>query len=110
MKAMRNSKDALCATFQRRHVDPELARVYAMTAFRKNTLSLNCLLANALVDVYLYHTNGGPSFLRIQGNKSIALRILDSRYSFLWSRGPSSMKYYVHGREFMKYSVEKTDF
>ena len=108
--AMSTAKDALCVTFQRRHVDPELNVVYAMTAFRKNTLALNCLFASALSFIDLSYTSGGgPSFLRAQGNTCIALPMPDSRYSFLWSEGPPNLNPEVHSRGFMKHVVQSPD-
>ena len=81
---MSKTKDALCVIFQRRYVNPELARVYSMTAFRVSALAVNCLFASALPFMDLsYKSGGGTSFLRLQGNTYIALRMPDSRYSFL---------------------------
>ena len=108
---MINANDMLGVNFRKRHMDPELARGYAMTDFRKNALTLNCLFASAVPFMDLSHTSFcSPSFLRLQRNTSIAIRMPYSRYNFLWLESPPNMNPQAHARNFMKTAVKRADF
>ena len=85
-------------------------RVYAMTAFRKNSLTLNCLFVSVLPLVDLSYMSGDiTSFLRLQGNTCIAIRMPDSRYSSLWSERAPNLNLEIYVRAFMKCAVRRAD-
>ena len=83
----KKARSGWSVTFLWRHTDAELETAYGLKAFRTHSLAIKCLFQKTHMFMDLSYTEGGPSFLRMQGNGSIAMPVPESRYSFLGQRG-----------------------
>lgn len=105
-----NAKDPIGVSFKVRHSNPALSDIYAQKAFIIPPLQLNSLFCS--VHCYMDAALAAKfehSFLRIQGNTSVAIPLTNSRYSSLWLNGPPSLNSEDYTNTFISKAVSDGD-